>query len=520
MLLDFGLRRSVQLYGDRVAAIDGETRLTYAQLGARVDRLADALRDLGLARGDRVGVLMLNTFRYLELYYAVNVAGGVIVPLNSRLAVPELAFILDDCACTTLFVTREFAGHAAQLRGRCPALAAAILAEDEPAPPGLLAYEDLIAAAGPARAPVALADSDLAGIFYTGGTTGLPKGVMLTQRNLVDNAYRIIIELGYRGDDVYLHAAPMFHLADGASTFALTYVGGAHAHLRAFQPRAVLETIARDRVTATLLVPTMITALLNHPDLGRHDLSSLRTILYGASPIAADTLRAAIAALPCALVQGYGTTEAAPLLAVLPGADHRLDGAGHPPRRLASAGRAAIGVALRVVDDDDRDVPPNTIGEVLARGANIMGGYWNRPQETAAAQRGGWYHTGDLATLDEDGYLYIVDRKKDMIVTGGENVYSIEVEDALAGHPAVLECAVIGVPDARWGEAVHAVVALKPGQEATAEELIAHCHERIAGYKAPKSIAFTEALPKSGAGKILKRELRERHWAGEARRVR
>ena len=519
MLLDSGLRRSVRLWGDKVAAIDGDTRRTYAEFGARVDRLANALRDLGLARGDRVGILMLNTYRYLELYYAVNIAGGVVVPLNHRLAVPELAFILDDCACTMLFITREFVGQAEQLRGQCPALVATILAEDEPAPAGLLAYEALLAAANPTRPQVALAETDLAGIFYTGGTTGRPKGAMLSQRNLVDNAYRMIMEVGYRDDDVYLHAAPMFHLADGASTFAITYVGGTHAHIRAFQPQAVLETIARDRVTSAVLVPTMITALLNHPAIGQHDLASLRRLGYGASPIATGTLRLAMELLPCQFFQAYGMTEAAPILTVLPPADHRLEGSQRALRRLASAGRASIGIELRVVDDEDRDVPTNAIGEVIARGANIMVGYWNRPQETAEALRDGWYHSGDLAMLDEDGYLSIVDRKKDMIVTGGENVYSVEVENALYSHPAVLECAVIGVPDARWGEAVLAVVVRKPGQDATETDLIAHCHTRIAGYKAPKSVAFTDLLPKSGAGKILKRELREQHWAGEERRV-
>jgi len=513
MLLDYGLRRSARLWPAKVAAIDGETHLTYAEFDGRVDRLANALRDLGLARGDRVGVLMLNTFRYLELYYAVNRAGGVIVPLNTRLAVPELAFMLSDCACTVLFVTREFAPHAEQLRRAYPALAATVLAEDEPPAAGFLAYEALVAAS-PATAPaVALAEGDLAGIFYTGGTTGLPKGVMLSQRNLVDNAYRNIMEIGYRHDDVYLHAGPMFHLADGASTFAVTFVGGTHAHVRAFQPPAVLATIARDRATLIGLVPTMLGLLLNQPDIRRHDLTSLRAILYGGSSIAPSTLREALDLLPCAFTQIYGMTEAAPDLTYLHPAEHRLDGSERALQRLASAGRPGVGIDLRIVDDAGREVPPGTTGEVIARGANIMVGYWNRPEETAAALRDGWYHTGDLATLDGDGYLTIVGRKKDMIISGGENVYSAEVEHALHAHPAVLECAVIGVPDARWGEAVKAIVVRRPGQTLTGDELVVHCRPLIAGYKVPRSVDFAEALPKSGAGKILKRELRERYLA-------
>jgi long-chain acyl-CoA synthetase len=342
---------------------------------------------------------------------------------------------------------------------------------------------------------------------------------MLSQRNFVENGYHVMAHLALREGDVYLHAAPMFHLADGWATYAFTGVGSTQTYVRGFEPRAVLAAIERERVTMTVLVPTMINALINHPDAATRDLSSLRYLLYGASPIAESVLRRAMDVLGCDFTQAYGMTEAAPILTLLLGDDHRHDGSERAVRRLRSAGRPVLGVEVRVVDLDDQDVPTGEVGEVLARGANMLAGYWNRPEETAEALRGGWYHSGDLATLDEDGYLYIVDRKKDMIVTGGENVYSVEVEDALAAHPAVLECAVIGVPDEHWGEAIHAVVALKSGQAASEDELVAHCHARIAGYKCPKSIAFVEALPKSGAGKVLKRELREPHWAGRERLV-
>ena len=295
--------------------------------------------------------------------------------------------------------------------------------------------------------------------------------------------------------------------------------GGAHAHLRAFTPPAVLDAIARERITFITLVPTMITALVNHPAIGEHDLSSLRRLIYGASPMPPATLRAALGALPCQFYQGYGLTEASPGLAFLLPEDHRDDGSTDAARRLRSAGRAALGVHLRVVDEADREVLPGAVGEVIARGANITRGYWRRPEETAEALRGGWLHTGDLATLDEAGYLTIVDRKRNLIISGGENVYSVEVERALADHPAVLECAVIGVPDPSWGEAVRAIVVLKPGATAGAATLLAHCRERIAGFKVPKAVKFRDALPKSGAGKVLKRELREPYWAGETKGV-
>jgi long-chain acyl-CoA synthetase len=523
MLLEWGLRRAARLWPEKVAFIqreaDGETRLTYAQFAERVDRLANALRDAGLRPGGRVAILMLNSHRFSELYYAANIAGGEVVPLNFRLAVPELQFMIEDAGCTMLFVSREFVPIARALRDGCPALGTIVHAEGGDAPEGFLAYEALLAAASPTRPPGEPCETDLVGLFYTGGTTGLPKGVMLSQRNFMENVYHVMAHLDLRESDVYLHVAPMFHLAEAGCTYFFTFCGATHIYLRGFEPKAVLATVERERVTMTVLVPTMITMLVNHPDAAAHDLSSLRLLLYGASPIAESTLRRAMAVLGCEFTQAYGMTEAAPILTLLPAADHRPDGSERAARRLRSAGRPVIGVEVRVVDLDDRDVAPGEVGEVIARGANFMPGYWNRPAETAEAMRGGWFRSGDLATLDEDGYLTIVDRKKDMIVTGGENVYSVEVEGALAAHPAVLECAVIGIPDERWGEVVHAVVALKPGQQAADADLIAHCHARIAGFKCPKSLTFVESLPKSGAGKILKRELREPYWTGRERHV-
>jgi long-chain acyl-CoA synthetase len=517
-----GLRRAARNFADYPAVIDGDTRLTWREVDRRVLRLANGLRGLGVQPGGRVAILMLNGYRYLELYYAIPQVRALIVPLNYRLAEPELAAILVDSGAATLVVDDTFAPTAQRLADVRPLRL--IQAGSGTTPIGMQSYEMLIEGANdtdPDRdRPI---DEDaLVGLFYTGGTTGRAKGVMLSHRNLASNALHVAIEFQYRPDTNYLHVAPMFHLADTASTFAVTMLGGCHTFLDRFDPGQVLETIQRRRVTDLALVPTMINAVLQVPSLQDYDLASLRQLLYGASPMPVALLKRAMERFPCEFVQGYGMTEAAPALTRLSPDDHRR-GIAEPgtiwERRLASAGQSDVGVEVRVVDDAGADVAAGEVGEVIARGPNIMQGYWDQAAETASALRDGWLHTGDLATVDEGNYIYIVDRKKDMIVSGGENVYSTEVEGALYAHPAILEAAVIGVPDETWGERVHAVVVLKPGQDASAEALIAHCRERIAGYKVPRSMEFAEVLPKSGAGKILKQSLREKYWQGQTRQV-
>jgi long-chain acyl-CoA synthetase len=312
----------------------------------------------------------------------------------------------------------------------------------------------------------------------------------------------------------------MFHLADTASTFAMTMVGGCHVFIPMFNPLSMLETIQREKVTATLLVPTMINALLNHPAVDHYDVSSLRRITYGGSPMPLELLKKGLQKWGPIFAQAYGMTEAAPLLTMLDPQECSIDGTPEQIRRLASCGKESLGVEVRVVNVAGSDVKPGEIGEIIARGPNIMLGYWRMPEATAAAIVDDWYHTGDLATIDEENFLYIVDRAKDMIISGGENIYCVEVENALYTHPAVLEAAVVGIPDETWGEAIHAVVVCKPGTSVSSDELIAHARTQIAGYKTPRSIEFrTEALPKSGAGKILKRDLREKYWVGKSRRV-
>ncbi|MGH2352784.1 MAG: class I adenylate-forming enzyme family protein, partial [Chloroflexota bacterium] len=375
-------------------------------------------------------------------------------------------------------------------------------------------YEQLVTASAEVEVGDEVAEEDLAGLFYTGGTTGKPKGVMLTHRNLVANAFHMSIGAGYGEADTFLHAAPMFHLADGSSIYALTWLGARHVFLPAFDPAATLDLIGRERVTCTILVPTMINAVVHHPQVAEADLRSLRLILHGGAPIAAELLRRAVTTLGCSFTQAYGLTETSSLAAMLPREERLLDDG-----RSRSAGRAVMGLELAVRRPDGAECPPGEVGEVTARGPNVTSGYWNQPEQTAEALRDGWLWTGDLGRADHEGYLYLVDRRKDVIISGGENVYSVEVEAAVCAHPAVQEAAVIGVPDETWGERVHAVVVVRPGHTLDVAGLLAFCKERIAGYKCPRSMEVLAALPKSGAGKVLKRELRAQHWPDQERQV-
>jgi long-chain acyl-CoA synthetase len=344
---------------------------------------------------------------------------------------------------------------------------------------------------------------------------------MLSQRAVVSNAQHAIMTFGFREDDIWLHVAPMFHLADAWACYAFSMTGGTHVFNSGFAPQLCLETIEKYKITKTILVPTMINFLVNFPGVANYDTSSLDLVLYGASPMPVDRLVAAKNVLGPKLVQAYGMTETSPLLTAMHLEWTFYDGDETQVRRLASCGREISGVDVRVVDENTgKDVKPGQVGEIIAAGPNVMNGYWKRPKETADALKDGYMHTGDLATIDEDNFIFIVDRAKDMIVTGGENVYCAEVENALYEHPDVLEAAVIGVPDDRWGEAVLAVVVPRANTSPSEGEMIEHCRGLIAGYKCPKTVVFhAEPLPKSGAGKILKTELRKPYWEGQARQV-
>jgi long-chain acyl-CoA synthetase len=514
------LEHAGRFYPHHTAVVCGTAQFSYRGLTERVHRLCRALRGLGIAKGDRLAILMFNCHRYFELYYATPHTGTLAVPLNVRLSASEIAYILKDSGSNTLFVGPEFLPLLAEIRDQLPALQHCIFTGDGQPPEGFHSYEHLLEAAPADFPPTAVAPEDLAALFYTSGTTGYPKGVMLSHANLLANAHHVLASMDWRVGEVYLHACPMFHIADGPTSHFITWLGGTHVIIPSFRPDLALEVIERERVTATLLIPTMINFLIHHPDIKARDLSTLRYIAYGGAPMPAELARQAMQTLTCSFIHLYGLTESAPLLTFLPPEQHVTDGPAENARLLHSCGREIIGVRVRVVNTEGREVAPGEVGEIIAKGPNIMVGYWNKPQETADALRDGWLYTGDLATVDDEGYIYIVDRKKDMIITGGENVFSTEVENVLYTHPAILEAAVVGVPDVTWGEAIKAIVVLKPGMQASPEEVMEHCRSHIAHFKVPRSVDFyAGARPKSGSGKILKRELREKYWAGQERMV-
>ncbi len=454
MYLTQGLRRARQIRPEGISTVFRDRQRTWTETVERVARVAGGLKALGVRPGDRVAILALNSDRYYELLYAIPWLGAVMVPVNTRLAPSEIAYILEDSGARVLFVDGATKGHAAALAGTIPSVEAILYLDDDEPPAGLRRYEDL--AAAPAAEDAGAGGDTLAGLFYTGGTTGKSKGVMLSHNNLVWNAMNAVAGLFLDGDTVYIHSGPMFHLADGASTFGVTACAGRHAFVPRFDPVDCFETIQRERVTHGQYVPTMINMLANHPGVKDYDLSSLKYILYGASPMPEGVLRKALDVLPvCAFIHAYG-----------------------------------------------------------------MLGYWNKPKETAAVLENGWYYSGDAAYMDDEGFLFIVDRLKDMIISGGENVYSAEVENTISLLPGVAEVAVIGIPDAKWGETIHAIIVPRAGIDLTAEAVTAHCRKQIAGYKCPRSVEFRDTpLPVSGAGKILKRELRELFWRGYEKRV-
>ncbi len=513
------LRRSALLYPNQPALIEGDVRYTWREFADRVARLAGGLIGLGLAPGDRVAMLADNSHRYVEFFFAVFWAGGIAVPINTRWAAPEVRFAIDDCGARILIADPVHAAAAEAQRQDGAELAQLILAADRdmPALAGWAHWEDL--ALGTPAEDAGRGFEDTACLFYTGGTTGRSKGVMLSHANLVTNSLTAMLNMDIRGGTVHLHVSPMFHVAGGARLFSVTLAGGTHVVIPKFEIEPFLATIERERVNITIIVPTMLNRLMQHPDLESRDLSSLKLLSYGASPMPAALLKRALERLPgVRFLQSYGMTELSPVATVLMPEFHTFEGpnAGF----TASAGQPVYNADVAIRDPDGNTLPLGEIGEVCVRGPMVMKGYWNQPELTAEVLRNGWMHTGDGGYMDEHGLLYVVDRIKDMIVTGGENVYSAEVEDALYAHSAVAECAVIGIPSDQWGEAVHAEVVVKAGMFVTDADLIEHCKARIAGFKCPRSIRFHDGeLPKSGAGKILKTELRAPFWQDRQRAV-
>jgi len=497
---------------------EGRT-FSWTQFEARCWAIAAMLNRLGVGHGDRVAFLGQNSHRQFECYLAPSRVGAISVPLNYRHAVAEMIECAADCTPSVLIVDRHFVDEARAIANACPSIQSLIYADDGPVPDGMGSYERLLAAEGDIDPKqfddIASQDGDTVILFYTSGSTGTPKGVMLSHVNILSNAIGVAPHYGFCAEDTNLLSGPMFHLGSGSRVFTAVVYGAHTVVVPKFDVAEVLGAIQHHRISVVVWVPTMVTMILDHPKFDDFDLSSLRIINYGAAPMPIALIERAIAALPgIHFGQSYGMTEASPVLTILGPDCHELNGP--LVDKLSSVGRPVPYVDIRVVDDAGNPVANGQTGEIVARGPQIMTGYWQQPERTAQAIRNGYYHTGDAGYIDDDGFVYLAGRVKEMIITGGENVYPIETENVLSHHPAIAECAVIGIPDELWGEAVHAVVRLKSDIQASEDELIAHCRDRLAHYKCPRAVTFRqEPLPLSATNKIMKSELRKPFLEGQ-----
>ena len=517
------LYRGVDLYGRKTGIVSGNCRYTYAEFGERCERLAAGLTAAGLRSGDRVAYLSFNNNQLLEGYYGVVLAHGVVMPLNVRLTPVELGAILNHAEARMLIFENDFAPLIEQLRRACPCIEQYVTI-NEKTPLADSTYDELLNQSRGERLNILTIDENsIAELFYTSGSTGTPKGVMLSHRTLYLHALSVAGSFNHDDNGVELHTIPLFHANGWGRPQASVMMGLKQVMVRRFEPSGVFRLIQEEKATSMSLVPTMANALLNAPDLGKYDMSSLKDIHVGGAAASPELIARLEAAFHCNVMAGYGLTETCPVVT-----SSRTKGTVHYAdeqdriHHMSMAGWPIPGVELRVVDLQMQDVPRDmqSIGEVVVRGDHVMDGYFREPEATAAVMSGAWFHTGDMAVWDEENYIHIVDRKKDIIISGGENISSIEVEKAIFAHPSVLECAVVSAPDPKWGEIPVALVVLKPGQSLTQEELCEFLLPRLAKFKMPRAVEFTETpLPKTGTGKIVKRELRERFWTAGARRV-
>jgi len=505
------IHRHALLQPDKEAFVYGSKRITFSQYNARVNSLIHALQAMGVKKGDPIGILSWNCLGYVEVYGAAMKGGFITSPFNTRLKERELEYIINYSEANTLFVGPELIETVNQLRPRLPKVKNFI--SFETASPNMLYHGDLIASYSQDEPDVQVDEDDPVGIIYTSGTTGVPRGALYTHRCLIDDSRTLAINMNLYPGHKRILITPLFHIAGNTHFRSTLYIGGCNVIMKFFDAAVTLQTIHDERATHMDIVPTHLAAMLNLPDLNKYDISSLEFMWYGASPMPLEVLKKGMRVFGLIFAQGYGQSESGPAISHLSKEDHNvLDKPEREQKKLTSAGQPDIGVQVRIVDEQGNDVEPGQVGEIIVRSKHIMVGYWHKPAETKETLINGWVHTGDMGYYDDEGYIYIADRKKDMIISGGENVYPREVEEILYQHPAILEAAVIGVPDPYWVERVHAVVATKKGASTTAEELIAFCKKHLAGYKAPKTVDFVDSLPKNPAGKILKRELREKYW--------
>ncbi len=517
------LYRAVDLYGKKIGVVSGPRSFTYSQFGERCERLAAGLLAEGIRPGDRVAYLSFNNHQLLEGYYGPPLVSAISMPLNVRLQSAELTAILNHASASMLVFESEFAPLVEELRKHCSSIKRYV-AIDQPVPQADLFLEELLLRDRISRPDIfAFDENEIAELFYTSGSTGNPKGVMLSHRTLYLHALGVLATFQCKDTDVELHTIPLFHANGWGRPQSVTMKGGKHVMVRRFEPVSVLRLIQEEKATGMTLVPTMANALLNCPELGKFDTSSMRVITTGGAASSPELIARLEQAFHCEVCSGYGLTETAPVITTAQpkgtvacvDESERLD-------RLAAAGWPLVGSEVHVVDAEMRDVPCDmqTVGEVVVQGDNVMDGYYREPDATKAAITSHWLHTGDMAVWDEENYIHIVDRKKDIIISGGENISSIEVEKAIFAHPAVLECAVVSAPDPQWGEIPVAIIVLKPGQQLNEEQLLVSLKTRIAKYKMPRLVKFVEGpLPKTGTGKMLKRQLRETFWSGKATRI-
>jgi fatty-acyl-CoA synthase len=521
LLVDDFLRRPAELYPGKTAIVDGAKRFTYRDWSERVNRLSQALLRLGVRRGDRVCILSPNSHYFLESFYATSQIGAILVPLNYRLVAADHEYILNHAGVTVVLADAAYAPVVDEIRARLPRVRHWIAAPalDAEIPAGWTAFDALVGAES-AEPPAAIPreEGDVVSLNYTSGTTARPKGVMLTHRNCYVNAYNLIAHLRLRHEDVELWTLPMFHCNGWGGVYALTGMGGTHVVLRAIDAAEIFGLIEREKVTFACMAPAVLRTVLDYPRRAEHRLTTRPRFTVAGAPPPAAFIERLERELGFEFIQIYGLTETAPLLTVCT-PDHATPA--DEWARRARAGVPGLGVEIRVVGDDGVPVPRDgrSVGEVCARSNVVFKGYWEQPEETAKAMPDGWFHTGDLAVWDDTGSIHIVDRKKDVIISGGENISSPEIEDALYQHPAVLECAVIGVPHEKWGETPRALVVLRPGKTAAEAELLSFCRSRLAHFKCPTSVEFVEALPRTATGKLQKYVLRERFWQGRERRV-
>lgn len=502
--------RNAKKFPYKMALISDGIKMTFKSLNERVNRLADALLKIGLNKGDRIGLLVHNCYQFIEIYFVCTKIGAVFCPYNNHLKQFELKDLIDYSEPKYLIVDYDFFENIKNLKDELKSVEKYICLQK----PGLSFLDDyeLLIKDGLNREPdIKVLEDDVMSIIFTGGTTGRPKGAMRTHRHLISDAVASVIELKVDYDDSVLITFPMYHVACEDNIVRHSFMPNT-IHIKkegGFNPAEILDYISREKITRCQFVPTMIHSLIQVPDVSKYDLSSLRLILYAGSSMPVELLKKALAIFPYGFAQMYGQTESGPVTTVLKSEDHILDGSEKSLKRLASSGKAVINYEIRIVDENDNDLPVGEVGEIICRSEAIMIGYWHMAEESARKLRNGWLHTGDLGRLDEDGYLYILERKDDLIISGGVNIYPREIEEVLYSHPAVSEASVIGLPDEHWGEIVKAVIVLMDGTQVTEKEIIDFCGKKLAGFKKPKSVDFWKELPKSPQGKILKRSIRD-----------